>query len=504
MTTETLNFEPQPGPQTEFLATEADIAVYGGAAGGGKSWALTYDPIRHIGVKGFAGIIFRRTTPEITNAGGLWDQAGELYPAAGGKGIRGTLDYRFSSKARISFRQLEDPDTVLAYQGSQICYLAFDELTHFTESQFFYMLSRNRSKCGIRPYVRATCNPDPGWVKTKLLAPWVDEDFKGERAKPGEIRWFKRVDGKIKWLNEWTARAKSVTFIPASVFDNKILLEANPEYVDNLEALPTVEQERLLRGNWRIRREGLVYPLFEQCVVDDTPHAGVYPTHGGMDFGFRNPFAAVWGHFDCDDVLWITGCRWKSQTGLSIHSEHLPRGVEWWCDPAEPGSAQELRVAGHSIRPCVHIPSRGATGEKRNPKMSGIAQVSRRMETGRLKIVRCDETMPLLRELGLYRYDPEKSTEEPIDVDNHSPDALRYLIAAYDRGRFVSDRESDESRSAREAIERAATERIEQAEAIKWQEERERRQKWRESPAGWSDPSWGWQSLDDSDPYDDD
>ena len=161
-----------------------------------------YDPIRHIGVKGFTGDHIPQTSPEITNSGGLWDQAGELYPAAGGKGIRGTLDYRFRPKARISFGQLELEATKYDYQGSAICYLAFDELTHFTESQFFYLLSRNRSTCGVRPYVRATCNPSPCWVKTKLLAPWVDEEFKGTPAKPAEIRWFRRISGEITWFHK--------------------------------------------------------------------------------------------------------------------------------------------------------------------------------------------------------------------------------------------------------------------------------------------------------------
>ena len=342
---------------------------------------------------GFTGIIFRRTSPEITNAGGLWDEAQELYPAAGGKAVQDRLEYRFKPKARISFRHLEHEADKLGYQGSQICYLAFDELTHFTESMFFYLLSRNRSKCGVRPYVRCTTNPQPGWVKSRLLGPWVDEEFKGERAEPGEIRWFRRIGGEITWVPEGTPRAKSVTFIPARVTDNKALLDANPEYVDNLEALPDVERERLLHGNWAVRHEGLVYPEFQQCISDNTERLRVPPTHGGIDYGWRNPFAAVYGHFS-DDCFWVTGVRYRSGVPIAVHSEALPKDVEWWADPAEPGLTRELRSAGHNVRSCVHIPVRMASGEKKNPKMAGIEAVATRMTTGRFKIVRCARPCP--------------------------------------------------------------------------------------------------------------
>ena len=126
------------------------------------------------------------TSPEITNAGGLWDEANELYPAAGGKAVQDRLEYRFSPKSRVSFRHLEHEKDKLSYQGSQICYLAFDELTHFTESMFFYLLSRNRSKCGVRPYVRCTTNPQPGWVKSRLLGPGSMRNSKA--SVPGPAR----------------------------------------------------------------------------------------------------------------------------------------------------------------------------------------------------------------------------------------------------------------------------------------------------------------------------
>jgi phage terminase large subunit len=180
------------------------------------------------------------------------------------------------------------------------------------------------------------------------------------------------------------------------------------------------------------------------------------PAVGGIDFGFKNPFAAVYGHLDHDDRLWITGLRYKSQCTMPVHSEALPKGVQWWADPSGAESIQQLRQAGHSVRPCVHMPRRGASGENQSPKIAGIDQVSERMRTGRLWIVRTPETMPLIRELGMYHYDETKKVEEPVDEDNHACDALRYLIVGIDRGRSVPVLNAPETEAEREAKERNA------------------------------------------------
>lgn len=146
----------------------------------------------------------------------------------------------------------------------------FDELTTFTEYQFWFMLSRNRSLCGVRPYVRATCNPDAdSWVGG-LIAWWIDQDTGYPiTERSGMVRWFVRVGANLIWaddpkelegyvdpVKQQPIPPKSLTFIPAQVSDNKILMAGDPSYVANLMALPTVERERLLRGNWKIRWDG--------------------------------------------------------------------------------------------------------------------------------------------------------------------------------------------------------------------------------------------------------
>lgn len=255
MSDETLAIRPQPGPQTEFLETSADVAVYGGAAGGGKTFGCLLEPLRHVNNGDFMATFFRRTYPQIKTQGGLWDEANKLYRGLGATPNKSRLEFTFPSGAKIKFAHLQYEDTVYEYQGSQIPLIVFDELTHFEESQFFYLLSRNRSTCGVRPYVRATCNPDSGsWVK-KFLGPWVNPNFSGEKAKSGEIRHFIRDQGELHWVppdERPPAKAMSCVFISATIHDNKILLENDPDYLQKLESLPLVERERLLHGNWDI------------------------------------------------------------------------------------------------------------------------------------------------------------------------------------------------------------------------------------------------------------
>jgi hypothetical protein len=176
-------------------------------------------------------------------------------------------------------------------------------------------------------------------------------------------------------------------------------------------------------------REGLVYPDFESAVVDADPPAEGRRV-GGIDFGWRNPFAAVWGVLDRDDVLWLTGERYRRQTPLHEHAAALRElpGVLWYADPAGRTEAEELRAAGLAVR-------RGD-----NDIRLGIAAVTARLRTGRLRVVRgaCPN---LLEEARLYRYPdgsgPGGRGEAPVDEHNHALAALRYLVASLD-ARFVA------------------------------------------------------------------
>ena len=272
--------KPQPGPQERFLGTTADIAIYGGAAGGGKSWALLLEALRHRANPRHAAVIFRRHLNQVTNPGGLWDEAAKLYAAAGARPRVQSREWIFRSGARVKFAHLEHEATVYAWQGAQMPLIGFDELTHFTRAQFFYMLSRNRSLSGIRPYVRATCNPDADSWLAELIGWWLGEDGFPIAARAGCLRWFVRVGDALDWADtqgELAARhpglpPKSLTFIPARLDDNPALTSADPGYRANLLALPRVDRERLLGGNWKIRPAAGLYFQRAWCeTVDAAP-----------------------------------------------------------------------------------------------------------------------------------------------------------------------------------------------------------------------------------------
>ena len=281
---------PQEGPQTKFAVCEADIAILGGAAGGGKSYSLLMEPLRNVKLSpDYAAVIFRRTTPSITNPGSLWDTAAKVY--IDGHAIPFESNPRryewvnhdneenvaldvWKSGAKVQFSHLEHEKTVMDWHGAQVPFIGFDELTEFTEYQFWYMVSRNRSTCGVRPYVRATCNADSeSWV-ARLIEWWIDQDTGFPiPERDGVIRYFIRVGDELKWASsreelsperlgiprfneegkEQQYMIKSLTFIAANIYDNQVLMKTNPEYLGSLMSLPKVQRERLLRGNWKIK-----------------------------------------------------------------------------------------------------------------------------------------------------------------------------------------------------------------------------------------------------------
>jgi hypothetical protein len=150
---------------------------------------------------------------------------------------------------------------------------------------------------------------------------------------------------------------------------------------------------------------------------------------GGIDFGFRNPFAAVWGVLDKEGILWLTGEHYLRQRPVSYHADHLPRDVYWYADPSGANERTELLYRGFKVVAGI------------NDLRPGIGAVSARLENGTLRVLagRCPN---LLAEAQLYRYsdDPrERHTEIPLDEHNHALAAVRYLIMGLDaRGQFRS------------------------------------------------------------------
>ena len=300
-----ITIKPQPR-QEIFLSSPADIAIYGGAAGGGKTWSLLVEPLRHVNNQKFGAVIFRRTLAEITKEGGMWDESQTLYSLFNARSNQTEHSHRFPAGAKISFAHLQYEKDLRDWLGAQIALLSFDQLETFSGTQFFYMFSRNRSASGIRPYIRGTCNPEPGWLAI-FLDWWIDDAGYAIPERSGKIRWMVRENDITYWADtaEELKQAhpnslpKSVTFILSTIYDNQILMQKDPGYLANLQALSRVDRARLLGdrrrgGNWKIRPAGRIYEDFtDGHVVKDFPIPITWPRYRGVDYGPINT-AVIW------------------------------------------------------------------------------------------------------------------------------------------------------------------------------------------------------------------
>jgi predicted phage terminase large subunit-like protein len=267
-----IEIRPMP-KQVLFLSSPADIVIYGGSRGGGKTFSILMECARHSRNPRFGAVIFRRSMPEILREGGIWDEAHKLWSWCA-KFNENEHTLRFHRGARITFSQLQYDSSTSDWLGAQVPLIVFEQLETFSAKQFFDLMAANRSTCGVLPYIRATCNPEPGWLcdwnpdKEGFISWWIGEDGYAIPERSGVIRYFVRVEGQIYWgdtveeLKEKfpSENPKSVTFIVASVYDNEILLKANPDYLSNLQSQDYVTRARWLGdaekgGNWKVKPE---------------------------------------------------------------------------------------------------------------------------------------------------------------------------------------------------------------------------------------------------------
>jgi predicted phage terminase large subunit-like protein len=243
-----------------------------------KSYAALLEPLYHVDNPKFEAVIFRRLYGQIMSAGGLYQRSLEIYPQLGARFNHSSLVWTFPSGANVRFAYMQYEQDVEKWKSSEIALIEVDEVTDWTEHQFFYMLSRNRSVSGVAPYMRAFCNPDPlSWAKV-VLAPWVDDTWPEEnRAASGEVRYFIRRDDVIQWVDadhrdeSGKRDAISITFIRADLYDNRILMEKDPGYEAGLKALPEFERRRLLLGDWNARPSGKMFKNEWFKVLDAVP-----------------------------------------------------------------------------------------------------------------------------------------------------------------------------------------------------------------------------------------
>ncbi|NEQ29646.1 MAG: phage terminase large subunit [Leptolyngbya sp. SIO4C5] len=418
-----VQLRPQKGPQEKFLSSAADIVIYGGSAGGGKSWSILLEALRGMNNPLYNAVLFRRTSPMIRNPGGLWDASNQIYNLLGAKSRETTLEWTFPSGSNVVMRHMKLARNMYDWQGSEIVYIAFDELTHFSAEMFWYMLSRNRSTCGIAPYVRATCNPDAdSWVR-ELIDWWIGPDGLAIAERSGIVRHFKRVDGQIVWLDEPDEDSKSFTFINASIFDNQELLRKDPGYLRNLKSLPLVERERLLGGNWNVKSTaGKVFRSDWFPVSDRAPRlvklcrfwdfAGTVKQSAGDDPDWT--VGALLG-LDSQGDVWVLDIQRLRGTPAEVDRAFVNttaqdgRGVavRWFEDPGQAGIYQSQKL--RSL-----IPGYDAKGVRSQlDKLTRAKPLSRAAEFGEVHLVRGNWNQEFINELAQF---PDGKHDDIVDA----------------------------------------------------------------------------------------
>lgn len=324
-------WRPQPR-QWDFMSRPEEEALYGGAAGGGKSDALLIEALRQVHIPHYRGLILRKTYPQMAD---LIDRSAALYPAAvpGARYMAQAHCWRFPSGAKIWFGSMQHPRDKANYQGRAYDFIAFDELTHFTWEEYSYMLSRNRpTGPGTRVYMRAATNPGGighGWVRQRFVSA-------APPMTPIPEQHTVRTPG-----GETITLTRRRIFIPSTIFDNQILLENEPGYLASLAALPEAERQALLYGRWdsfsgQVFTEWRDDPAHYEDqrwthVIQPFPIPEHWKIWRGYDFGFSKPFSVGWYAVDEEGRLYrireYYGCTDQPDTGLRIDPVEQARRI---------------------------------------------------------------------------------------------------------------------------------------------------------------------------------
>lgn len=282
-------------PKQEMMLKAAEsvqVVVIGGAAGSGKSFLLQLMPLMLVDDPASQCIMFRRTTPQITGQGGIWDTGKGIYtklPDGARPKIREramevifpNFEEGYGEGAKIKYSHMQNENDKFNIQGLQFTFIGVDEACQFEWSQLEYMMSRLRSESSHFSRMVMSCNPDSEHKIKELIAWHLDEDGYPIPERDGVVRYFIRRDGDFIWgstkeelleIYGENCRPLSFTFVSATIYDNPPMLKSNPEYLSFLEGLDPVNKAQLLHGNWNVKAEGNNYFKRENLVeVNELP-----------------------------------------------------------------------------------------------------------------------------------------------------------------------------------------------------------------------------------------
>lgn len=428
-------FQPNEGPQTQFLAASEREVLFGGAAGGGKSFAILADALRDCGNGNHRAIIFRRTNDELRE---LIGKSKQLYLKAfpGARFSEKSSQWVFPSGATIWFTYLERDDDVQRYQGQAFNYIAFDELTQYpTPHAWNYMRSRLRTTDKkLSLYMRATTNPGHAgmyWVKKMFVdpAPW------------GQPFWAQDEDGKVLAYPPNHIKAGQPLFkrrfIPSKLSDNPYLYE-DGQYEANLLSLPEVQRRQLLEGSWDLV-EGAAFSEFNRAIhvikQSDLPaNWKNWKCFRAADYGYSSWAGCVWLAIAPDNQLVVyrelyltkhNSVQFAEKVMQAEAGDNIQYGVlDSSCfhrrGDIGPPISEQMAQAGVRWRP---------SDRSKGSRIAGKNELHRRLsvnESGRPGLVITDNCVNLIAQLPLLPLD--KSNPEDVDTDSvdHLYDALRY------------------------------------------------------------------------------
>jgi len=447
-------FSPNPGPQTEFLASSEREVLYGGAGGGGKTYALIADAMRYFENPNFNGLILRRSTDELREI--VW-KTQELYPKIfkGAKWGEKKSQWTFPSGAKLWLTYLERDQDVLRYQGQAFSYIAFDELTQYpTPFAWNYMRSRLRTTDSELPtYMRATTNPGGvghGWVKRMFIDPapentkFVAKDletgddlvYPDSHDKAGEPLFYRR-------------------FIPAKLQDNPYLMEGG-QYEANLLSLPEMQRRQLLEGDWTIS-DGAAFSEFRlnEHVIEPFDIPDNWRRFRSCDYGYSSYSAVHWFAIDPNFSTLInyrelyltkhTGRDLAKAVMEAEDGERIDYGVldsSCWHNRGQlgPSIAEEMISQGCRWRPSDRTNGARVAGKNRFHEVLKIDE-----NTGLPGIQFFNTCRQIIADLPVIPSDPRGSDDiDPRYATDHAYDSVRYAVMSrpkayspFDSGRGV-------------------------------------------------------------------
>ena len=447
-TVENIVFKPNPGPQTAFLAAPEREVLYGGAAGGGKSYAILADPLRYVGHPQFSGLILRHTTEELREL--IW-KSQELYPKImpGIVWSERKMQWQHPNGGRLWMSYLDRDEDVLRYQGLSFSYIAFDELTQWpTPFAWNYMRSRLRSTASDLPvYMRATTNPGNrghGWVKKTFIDPApAGKSFWATDTETGETLVY--PEGHSKQGQPLFKRR----FIPAKLSDNPHLA-ASGDYEAMLLSLPEVQRKQLLEGSWDIA-EGAAFPEFNRAihVVEPFHIPSDWARFRACDYGYGSFTAVVWFAVAPDESiivyreLYVTKVLAEDLATMILRAEageKIRYGVldsSCWHKRGDTGPSIAERMI---VRGCKWRPADRSAGSR----IAGKNEIHRRLQidefTKQPRMTIFNNCTQLIADLPTIPLD--KNNPEDVDTkvkNDHSYDALRYGVMSRPRSSSIFD-----------------------------------------------------------------